>query len=140
MLAFGEEPRHLVAAPGAAKHARPKARPTVTTGNSFAAGLLGLGWGSLVGAAVASGSPQRRLASSVLLTEKLKHAGIRLVAAELGRMPSGPAWVLTIETPDQQVMTLNVLLQAEQDPHSADTSEEIVSRVLRYLDSGQPRA
>ena len=48
----------------------------------------------------------------------------------------GPAWVLTLEAPDQRVRTVNVQLQAHQDPHSSETVDEIVSRVLRYLEIG----
>lgn len=105
----------------------------MSSGNSFAAGLLGLGLGTFVGAAVAAGSPQRRKESSALLAEKLRRAGVGLVSAELGRTLSGPAWVLTIEASDKGVTTVNVSLLAEQDPHSAETAQEIVDRVLRYL-------
>ena len=83
---------------------------------------------------MAGGSSQRRQASSTLLAEKLKRAGIGLVTAELGRTPSGHAWVLTIEAPDQRVVTVTAPLRSDQDPHSADTSDEIVNRVLRYLE------
>ena len=100
-----------------------------------ATGLFGfdLGLGPFVGAAMAGGSPQRRQASSNSLAEKLKRAGVGLVTAELGRTPSGAAWVLTLEAPDQRVLTVSAALQPDQDPHSSETSSEVVARVLRYL-------
>lgn len=94
---------------------------------------FGLGLGVFVGAAVAAGSPQKRQASSNQLADKLKRVGIKLVTAELGRTPNGAAWVLTMEAPDQRVVTVNASLRSDQDPHSADTSNDVVERVVRHL-------
>lgn len=92
-----------------------------------------MGLGNLVGSAMANGASQRRVASAASLSEKLRRSGVTLVTAELGRAPTGPVWVLTMETPAQQVVTVKAPLTADQDPYSMSTAEAVAERVMQYL-------
>lgn len=102
--------------------------------NAAAAGLFGLGIGMVLGA-MASGASERRIASSRRIRERLGQAGIKLVTAELGRTPTGPAWVVTVESPEHRIKTMNAQLGADQDPHSDATCEEVADRVIASLRS-----
>ena len=101
--------------------------------NSAAAEFVNLGLGGFVGSAVAAGASQRRIASAALLRDRLRRSGVALVTAELGRTPAGAAWVLTLETADQHVVTVNVALSPGQDAHSMETTEDVAARVMQYL-------
>jgi len=92
-----------------------------------------MGLGSFVGTAMAAGMPQRRVASAASLGEKLRHAGVALVTAELGRMPAGPVWVLTVKGLNGQLVTVNVRVREGQDPHSADVADDVARRVTEYI-------
>lgn len=92
-----------------------------------------MGLGGFVGSAMAAGAPQRRVASAASLGDKLRRSGVALITAELGRTPAGAAWVLTLETPDQHVVTVNASLSSEQDPHSTETADDVAARVMQYL-------
>lgn len=104
----------------------------------MAAVFIDTGLGRFVDSAIATGAPQRRVASAASLKERLRRVGVELVGAELGRTSAGPAWVLTVQTRDQQVVTVNAAVSSEQDPHSQATSEDIAERVVQYL-SGSSR-
>jgi hypothetical protein len=41
--------------------------------------------------------------------------------------------VLTVQTADQHVVTVNAAVASEQDPHSQATTEDIAARVVHYL-------
>jgi hypothetical protein len=107
--------------------------PNLSRQNSVAAGFFNVGLGGFVGSAIATGAPQRRVASAASLGDKLRRSGVTLITAELGRTPTGPAWVLTVETPDQHVVTVNAALSSDQDPHSTVTAEDVAARVMHYL-------
>lgn len=93
-----------------------------------------MGLGRFIGSANATGAPERRVASAASLKDRLRRVGVELIAAELGRTSTGPAWVLTVQTPDQHVVTVNAGLSSDQDPHSVSTSDDVAKRVLQYLD------
>jgi|GEM_PF-3121608 len=80
-----------------------------------------------------SGLPQRGVSSFNHLADRLKSWSVRLINAELGRKQAGLAWVITIETSDQGVMTVNAPLDAGKDPHSAATLDEVAERIFQYL-------
>jgi len=97
---------------------------------------LAFGLGIATGAAMMTGSAERRGASIERIRVGLAERAFKLVTADLGRTPQGPAWVVTVEFPDRRVATANVQLLATQDPHDPVVCAEVVRRIVEEL----PRA
>lgn len=94
-------------------------------------GLLGLGLGVLVGAAISSAS--QRNASKERLRARLAEGDVALLEADVGRQGDHSVWVLTVEVPNQGVLTVQAALLPGQDPHTYSTCDEVAKRVLQHL-------
>lgn len=104
-----------------------------SSGDALAAGLIGLGLGLLVGAALTGGRPERRAASFARIRDRLQSAGLRLLAAEVARSADAAVWVLTLELPDQRVRTLQAPLRSGEDPDAAPVCDSVADRVIDYV-------
>jgi hypothetical protein len=92
------------------------------------------GLGALAAAAVSSGSPDRNAAFIQRLRTQLGARAITLVGAELGRNVVGPVWVVTIQTPDAQIVVLHAPIAGNFDPLSAGVCDDVTQRVSEYVE------
>ena len=101
---------------------------------ALAAGLVGLGVGALIGAALAAQPDPRAIFMSRLRTG-LASAGIALVAADLGRGLVGPVWMLNLRLPDGSLMNLQAPVDPAVNPLTPILGDGIAHRVITYLHS-----
>jgi hypothetical protein len=99
------------------------------------AGLVGIGIGVIVGAAIANNTAERSAAFSRSLSEYLAQRGIRLLASNLGRSGQGPVWVLTLQLPNDHVLTLNATVPGGMDAMASATSANIAARVVEHIEA-----
>jgi hypothetical protein len=97
----------------------------------LAAGLLGLG--VLVGAAVLSGSADRRAIFTQRLREQLQLRNIELLAANLGRDAQRAIWVLTLRLPNQHVLTLHAPVDPKHDPLAPELAFDVAARAIAFV-------
>lgn len=100
-------------------------------GAAVVAGLLGVGLGALVTAALVS-RPAPREMFERRLRERLAGRGVELAAANLARGPGAPVWILTLRLP-AGLMTVQAPLPADADPLALPLADEVASRVAAYL-------
>lgn len=100
-------------------------------GAAIVAGLVGVGIGALVTAALLS-RPNPREVFEQRLRERLSNFGVMLAAAHLARGPAAPVWVMTLRLP-AGLMTVQAPLSADADPVALPLADEVASRVAAYL-------
>lgn len=100
-------------------------------GAAITAGLVGLGLGALVTAALMS-PPSPREAFEQRLRASLAQRGIALAAAELGRGLTAPVWVLTLRLP-AGLMNVQAPVAPPADPVAPALADEIAQRIAAYL-------
>lgn len=93
---------------------------------------------SVVGSARRASRPpvDARAAFLARLSRRLSDSSYALLRCELGRESAGAkrgVWMLTLELPNQNVLTLRAPLAADQDPFAADVCDDIAGRVIAHL-------
>lgn len=68
------------------------------------------------------------------LRDCLSPHGVMVLGANFGRDGASPTWVLTLQRPNEHVLTLNAHVDA-LDPFAMETAAEVASRVVRYLEA-----
>ncbi len=101
-------------------------------GTALAAGLVGVGAGALIGAALTY-RPEPRVIFAGHLQRCLTPAGIVLVAATLGRSVTGPVWVLTLRLPTGSLLSLQAAVDPGIDPLEPHLGDDIARRIIAYL-------
>jgi hypothetical protein len=102
------------------------------SGTPLAAGLVGLGAGALIGAALTH-RPEPRAIFVNHLQEGLTPAGIALSAADLGRSDSGLVWVVTLRLPTGSLLTVQAAVDPGIDPLEPNLGDAIAQRIIAYL-------
>ena len=103
-------------------------------GAALAAGLMGLGVGAIIGAALAT-QPDPHTVFMSRLREGLAPAGIGLVAADLGRGLLSPVWVLTLRLPNGNLMNLQAPVAPATNPLAPVLGDGIAQRIIGYFRS-----
>ncbi|HEX2684968.1 MAG TPA: hypothetical protein VHN14_00035 [Kofleriaceae bacterium] len=101
-------------------------------GTALAAGLVGVGAGALIGAALTN-RPESRAIFATHLQRGLTPAGIVLAAANLGRSDTGPVWVLTLRLPTGSLLSLQAAVNPGIDPLEPDLGDAVAQRIIAYL-------
>ena len=103
---------------------------------AIAAAAVIIGLGTLVAAAVASGSPDRNAQFVARLRLQLQPHAIVLLGAQLGRDVSGPVWVVTIQTPNAPVAVLHAQVAPASDPLATAVCDNVAQRVVAFVSQG----
>jgi hypothetical protein len=104
-------------------------------GAALAAGLVGLGMGALIGAALTNRSDPHATFVNRLLGN-LAPSGLTLAAADLGLGPTGQVWLLTVRLPNGNLMNLQAPIDPGVLPLEPSLADTIAQRIITYL---QPR-
>jgi hypothetical protein len=67
------------------------------------------------------------------LRDQLTARGVALVAAELGRTGEQGLWVLTLQLPNQHVITVHAPVEPSFDPLALEVADHIALRVLQHF-------
>jgi hypothetical protein len=67
------------------------------------------------------------------LSNLLRAREYTLVRAEFGREATRAVWMLTIQLPNQHVLTLRAPLEPSEEPFSPKVCEDIAKRVIAHL-------
>lgn len=102
------------------------------SGTALAIGLVGVGAGALIGAALTN-RPEPRAIFVNHLQRGLTPAGIVLAAANLGRGVTGPVWVLTLRLPTGSLLSLQAGVDPGIDPLEPHLGDAIAQRIVAYL-------
>ena len=81
-------------------------------------------------------STDRRTAFVQRLRERLVLHEFTLIAADLGRTGTLALWVLTLQLPNQRVITVHAPLEHAIDPVGLGAVDPIVLRILKHFDKG----
>lgn len=101
----------------------------------IAAGLVGVGLGMLIGAAIASDSTNKRAIFTNSVRALLAARHVDLLGAELGRNAGQAIWLLTMRLPGGQVLTAHVPVGLSQEPLAPQTARSVADRVVAHLRS-----
>ena len=82
-------------------------------------------------AARASGNVDRRAAFLRRLEDTLGTKGVSLLASELGREAAQAVWLLTVQLPNQAVLSVRAAVLAGQDPLDPELGADIALRVIQ---------
>lgn len=102
----------------------------------LAAGLLGLGIGVLLGAALSNdGMTPRRAAFTQSLRAHLAQHRLDLLGVEFARTDDKPLWILTLGLGERKIMTLHASVDPPRDPFAPETAAWVSDLLVRYLRS-----
>ncbi len=101
----------------------------------IAVGLVGVGLGMLIGAAIASDSTNKRATFTNSVRALLAARHVDLLGAELGRNAGQAIWLLTMRLPGGQVLTAHVPVSPSQEPLAPQTARSVADRVVEHLRS-----
>lgn len=102
-------------------------------GDALAAGVVGLGIGLLVGAAIVSNSSDRHAQFVGTLNTALMRRGIILRSANLGRDVTRPIWALTLRLPNQHIVSVHAPIDPPGDPLNTAFCEGMADQVMIWL-------
>lgn len=76
----------------------------------------------------------RRAGFLDLLSNRLRARSLALVSAEFGRQANHPLWMLTLELPNQHVITVQAQLDDNvEDPFAPAVCEDVARRLIKHF-------